>query len=52
MRAASDLGIPPEAFADDIDALMEDILYFISSGQGDAFDAVMHVARERGIQLA
>jgi hypothetical protein len=51
MAAAEDFGIPPEAFADAIDQIMEDIKYYISSGQGDALDAVLHVARQRGVTV-
>jgi hypothetical protein len=51
MALADDLGIDPEAFAEDIDEIMQDILYYIRSGQGDALDAVQHVARQRGVTV-
>ena len=49
MAVADDLGIDPEAFADGIDEIVQDALYFIRSGQGDALDAVQYVARQRGV---
>jgi hypothetical protein len=49
LSAAEELGLTDhEAFARDIEAILTDVLAFIRSGRGDAYEAVNYVTRERG----
>jgi hypothetical protein len=52
LSAAAELGITSrEAFAQDMESLLAEVVAFIRSGRGDAYEAVRHVACKRGVSV-